>query len=170
MKPFENQKGFAAIEIILVLLIISLVTSFALPKISRMLETAQLNYETKKFVSEFYFARSVSKSSQFEPEIFSGSVSGGDGIIFSVASRSYQIKSGLFSIYEKHSLPKKFKIAKIFPKGSTFEVDRKFSDNLIFSNGKNSNGFTYRFESPSEIYLYVKKDTVGRIRISRTND
>ena len=156
MTQFKNQKGFAAIEIVFVVMIIAILSGVALPKMSQMIELANLNYETKRFVSEFYFAKSLSRSSQIEPIIFSGVVNGGKPISFSVASRSYQITSSGNPVGEKYTLPKNFKISKNLPSV------------LVFSNGKNSDSGTYTITSPKNFSLYVIKNTQDRIRISRT--
>ena len=159
MNSLKNQNGFATLEIILIMLIISVLVGVAVPKMSRMMDIAQLNYETKKFVSDFYFAKSLSKSSKFEPEIFSSvPFTNGDGIIFSVANRSYQIKRSNFPVTEIHYLPKKFQI--------TAPSNLK---TVTFGNGKtlSSSSGTYIFKSPLGLSNSLKLDSVGRLHAER---
>lgn len=156
MTKFKNQKGFATIEIVFAVMIIALLSSVSLPKLARIFEVAQLNYETKRFVSEFYFAKSLSRSVKFEPEIFYGVTSGGKPISFSVASRSYVLKSSGDVFGEKISLPKKFSI-----------VRENLSTDLQFENGKvkPAKSGTYTFSSPHGFSQKIKLDSVGRLHI-----
>ena len=161
MTQFKNQNGFAEIEIVLVLMIIAVLSGVALPKISKTLDIAQLDYETKRFVSEFYFAKSFSRSSKFAPSIFSNSVSGGKNVIFSIASRSYDVKLGENFIHERYVLPKKFSMKK-----------NGVPENLIFDNGKLSKAVSGKITIPSsqgnsrEIIF----DSVGRVHAERKNN
>ena len=152
----KNQKGFETVEIILVMMIIAIVSAVALPNISRMIDVAQTDYETKKFVSEFYFARSVSKSSKVESEIFDGNISDGDDVIFSVSSRSYETKINWRFIRERHYLPKNFKITR-----------NNISSTLIFSNGRVSSSGKYIVESPFGSSRTLTIDSVGRLHAER---
>ena len=59
----RNQFGFFTLEIILVVMIISLLATVAVPNMHKMLDAARLDYEIKKFCSEFDFAHSLGKQS-----------------------------------------------------------------------------------------------------------
>lgn len=156
MTQFNNQKGFATIEIFLVVMILAIISGVAVPQIAKMLDVAQLNYETKRFVSEFYFAKSLSRSAHFEPEIFyMQPITNGEVVKFSVANRSYEIKTSKNSIRERYFLPKNFKISRNLPM------------DLLFEDGRNTDGGTYIFTSPQNFSLHVVKDNQNRIRISK---
>lgn len=161
MTRFKNQNGFAEIEIVLVLMIIAILSGVALPKISKTLDIARLDYETKRFISEFYFAKSFSRSSKFEPSIFSYSVYGGKNVIFTVASRSYTVKIGDTPVHEKYTLPKKFQIKK----------DDVPTD-LIFSDGKLSKHVSGSLTiiSPQGNSRKIIFDSVDRIHSERKFD
>ena len=153
----RNQFGFAALEIILVMAIISLLATVALPKMTKFLDTANLNYEVKKFYSEFLFAKSVSRSSNYYATIFSGApISNGKGINFSLFDDNYQILYSYTPICETNFFPKNFKI--YCPSNLR---------TVPLSQGRLNKAVsgTYVFTSPLNNRRYIKLDSVGRIRI-----
>ena len=66
------------IEIILVVLIIAILATIALPNMARMVDVARLDYEVKKFCSDFDFAHSLGKQAEFDGEIFSNALDKND--------------------------------------------------------------------------------------------
>lgn len=58
------QRGFATLEIILVTIIIAVLVKVAVPNAARILDTAALDYETKKFYSELRFVEEINRSSR----------------------------------------------------------------------------------------------------------
>ena len=89
----HNQKGFATLEIILIMLIISTLAGVVMPKMARVVDSATLNYEVRKFQSEFFFARSLSRSANYEAEIFSSApISKGKAITFKTDQNNYRIE------------------------------------------------------------------------------
>lgn len=162
MSRFKNQKGFATIEIFLVVMIIAILSGIAIPKIAQVLDVAQLDYETRRFVSEFYFAKSLSKSSNFEPEFFSGVTLGGNSLYISVSSRSYYTEDGTKIIHERHFLPKKFSIKR----GINVPVNVKFMDGKISPSISSE----YIFNAPRGFSEKIKIDSVGRVHVERTKN
>lgn len=59
------QRGFATIEIIFAVLIISLLMTLTLPKVSRVIDGAALDYEIKRLYSELRFLQSINRSETF---------------------------------------------------------------------------------------------------------
>lgn len=159
----NNQKGFATIEIIFVLLIISILAGNYIPKISRSLDIAQLNYETKKFLGEYNFVKAVNKNSSCNTSIFSEaqSYNGGKGATFMVSPKnaSYHVELNRKILHDTNYLPKGFKITlRNLPQALTFD-----------SNGRNTKSGAYIFESAQNISWYVKKNSVGRLHINRVD-
>ena len=80
MNNIKNQRGFATLEIILVLSIIGIFSGVAVPKMARILDKVCLDYEMKHLYSDLNFARSLGKSSTFG--VGAGALSGieADGV------------------------------------------------------------------------------------------
>lgn len=159
----NNQKGFATLEIIFVLLIISILAGGYIPKISSSVDMAQLNYETKKFLGEYYFAKAVSKNSSYETSIFKDAerYNSGQAAKFVVSSdaASYHVELDKKFLHDNNYLPKGFKIElRNLPQALTFD-----------SNGRNTKSGAYIFTSPQNISWYVKKNSVGRLHINRVD-
>lgn len=145
----------------MVMLIISALAGVVFPKMARIVDTATLDYEVKKFRSEFLFARSLSRSAKFNATIFSNRISSsGEAITFHVRDKSYEINRGTNSIRGNNLLPKGFSIS--------FQKDL---DTLIFTQGKiqGGNKGTYNFTSPFNKKRSLVLDSVGRLRIDENN-
>ena len=156
----RNQKGFAATEIILIMLIISTLTGIVVPKMTRIIDTATLDYETKKFRSEFLFAQSLSRSATYEPTIFSSSpISKGTPITFKTAPSGYKIERNGNLIREENLLSNGFKI----------NCPNNLRDVSLSSSGKSGKTGSYIFVSPLNNERYLKLDSVGRLRIDRAD-
>lgn len=155
----RKEKGFATLEIIIVMLIISALAGVIIPKTARIIDTATLNYEVKKFRSEFFFARSLSRSEKFNATIFS-SVDSGEAITLHVRKKSYEINRGTNSVRGNNLLPNGFSIT--YQKGL---------DTLIFAQGKIQNGKTgtYIFTSSLKNQRNLVLDSVGRLRIDEND-
>ena len=115
----RNQFGFFTLEIILVVMIISLLATVAVPNMHKMLDAARLDYEIKKFCSELDFAHSLGKQSSVNTEIFSNTFFADDdsrriAISIDEQNRAYQLlrasNSGYNPIREKHFLSDGIKI------------------------------------------------------------
>ena len=70
MENVKNQYGFATLEIVMVVAIVAVLSTVAVPKMARTLDKVFLDYETKNLYSELNFARSIGKSSTFEGSLF----------------------------------------------------------------------------------------------------
>ena len=66
-----NCKGFATLEVISVLIIISILIFIAVPKISTMFDQVTLDYELKTLATQIELTRSLNRSASIRPEIFS---------------------------------------------------------------------------------------------------
>lgn len=58
------QKGLATLEIIFVTIIIAVLISATLPNVRRIIDTAALDYETKRLYSELRFVEAMNRSSK----------------------------------------------------------------------------------------------------------
>ena len=91
-----NQRGFATLEIICVILIISLLTTIAVPQMVRLLDKARLDYEMKTFLNNLELARSLNRSSYYQPEIFEGNskLETGSSVIIDIKNNAYDLRTG----------------------------------------------------------------------------
>ena len=90
-----NQRGFATLEIICVILIISVLTTIAVPQMVRLLDKARLDYEMKTFLNNLELARTLNRSSHYEPEIFGGTLNEtGSSIIIDIKGNAYDLRTG----------------------------------------------------------------------------
>lgn len=144
----------------MVMLIISALAGVIIPKTTRIMDTAILDYEVKKFRSEFFFARSLSKSASYEPIIFSSSpISKGSAIIFKTDPNNYRIERNGILIREKNFVSNGFKI--------TFQ--NTLREISFDSSGKTGKTGTYTFTSPMNNKRYLKLDSVGRLQLDEND-
>ncbi len=158
----HKEKGFATLEIILVMLIISALAGVILPKMAKIVDVATLDYEVKKFRSEFLFARSLGRSASYEPSIFLPSpISKGNQITFKTEGTNYRIEQSGNLIREKNFLPTEFKI--LVP-NNLREI--KFNSAGKVIGGKTG---TYTFTSSLGKKRNLVLDSVGRLQIDENN-
>ena len=156
----RNQKGFATLEIIMVMLIISALAGVIIPKATRIIDTATLDYETKKFRSEFFFARSSGRSATYDPKIFiSSPISKGNAITFKTDKNNYRIEQNGKFIREENFLSRGFSI----------QIQGKIQEISFDSAGKNGKTGTYTFTSPLKNKRNLVLDSVGRLRIDKND-
>ncbi len=164
MNKFKNQRGFATLEIILVVGIIAIFSTVALPRMRIILNKVYLDYEMKHLYSELNFARSIGKSSTFNSGIFQNFDNSGSGNIeFWLYSKYYSNKSArnryqmmrpavTSSPNYRHNL------------SNDIELEFEHGDSLLklnLSNLGNSKTFTLNSKSGDNAYIYI--DTVGRV-------
>ena len=158
------QRGFATLEIILAIMIIALLMTAALPNAVRMVDSAALDYETKRFYSELRFLQAIDRSGTLNN-------SGTDNKAFDVDAAphmqiapenfSYQILRDNVPLREVHYMQN--------IKGIDFKGN--VSKNFSFNTGGESslNGkiiLTSRLGKKSAIVF----DSVGRIRGGRVDE
>ena len=131
----NNQKGFATLEIIFIMLIISILAGSVIPKISRSLDTVQLDYETKKFIGEFYLAKSLNRTANYSGNIFFGNLNldPAYSVQIDVHEKFYYLKRNTSEIGDRNYLAKgmKFSDSKVFQFNDEEDYYRGSSDNLI---------------------------------------
>lgn len=115
MLDFDNQRGFATIEIILVVMIISVLATVAVPQMARMVDVAQVDYEMKILLSQLDYAYSLDKNSHYSPQIFNVNLSNDTGhnlqINIDESLNRYTIMQNGENFSEPHKLPQGFSIA-----------------------------------------------------------
>ena len=167
----RSQFGFFTLEIILVVMIISLLATVAVPNMHKMLDAARLDYEIKKFCSEFDFAHSLGKQSSVKTEIFVNTISldrnsGNIALGIDEKNRAYQLQ--IISnptnnpIREKHFLSDGIKI--------TSDVSRVLflEDGRVVNNNHKAISNSFYFTSRYVISpVAVTVDSVGRWRGNR---
>ena len=100
------QKGIATLEVILGTLIIALLLSAAIPNVTRILDRAALDYETKKLYSDLKFLQAMNRSKN--PNLIIGTgrsdISNSEKISMQLNTNtnSYQILRGTFPLRDAH--------------------------------------------------------------------
>ncbi len=159
MKKFKPQGGLAALEVMIVAAIVAIFATVALPKMARVLGKVQLDYEMKHLYSTLELGRSLSKSAQCSPSIFTG-YKFGDFIYFEAypAKNFYVLKSNT----ERDYLPVTITIhRKDLTGGVKITSDFKGNGITISPNSNKQGVFTLTSKFGE---AYVKADTVGRFR------
>jgi len=162
----NKQNGFATLEIILIIGIIAIFSTVAVPKMARILDKVALNYELKRLYSELNFARSIGKSSMIEGGIFNTFYNTGNGQIeFWLYSRNYS-SANMRNLYQMKrpavtsSYYYRYKLTndiKLDGNNSVRKISFNNSGTFISQPGIE---LTSKYNYKAYIYL----DTVGRIR------
>ena len=166
MKKFKPQGGLAALEVVIVAAIAAIFATVAVPNAARILGKVQLDYEMKRLYSTLNLARSLGKSSAYNPAIFNGKLVDGYSSRIemtirkdndTVAKNSYEIQIvGKSEKYYQHDLRGGVKLS--FSGGSPFTVN--FDDANKYSSA-NSKTFTLTSKFGE---AYIISDSVGRFR------
>lgn len=108
------------IEIILVVLIISVLTILVVPNFSRMIDTAEVDYEMKILLSEINSVQSLNRNIKIDPSIFENKISGkvGQPLQINVDENlnRYTIVQNSKNFDEPHELPQGFSIKVMYLK------------------------------------------------------
>ena len=170
----NKQNGFATLEIILIIGIIAIFSTVAVPKMSRILDKVALNYELKRLYSELNFARSIGKSSMIDSGIFLTSFdnTGNGPIEFWLYSRnysttsmrnSYRIKrtSVTSSVYYNHKFTNDIKFE--FKLGDTMQKVT-FNNKSRYDNWSKTLQFSSNPKLVNKTTAEITFDSVGRWR------
>lgn len=140
------------------MVIISILAGSYIPKISRSLDIAQLDYETKKFIGEFYLAKSFNRTANYSSNKFFGlNLAPAHSVQLNVNEKFYEFKRNTSKIGERYYLADGMALkisgasSKVFQFSDEEDYYKGSSENLIIKSrlGKNS-----------ELVI----DSVGRIR------
>lgn len=170
----NNQNGFATLEIILIVGIIAIFSTVAVPKMARILDKVALNYEMKHLYSELNLARSIGKSSNFNASIFNGQIrSDGDvGLYIYKKDNRYEIqRHNLNTFSHSHNLSNGitltfnssltfFSLSGVKVKIVSSEYPITFENPSRYSGGSNTITLTSKYENSAQIVF----DSVGRWR------
>ena len=150
----KNQRGFATLEMILVILIIAVLSTIVLPKAARMVDTVRLDYEMKIFLSTLDFAKSLNQNAFYQKEIFKdvNLVGKPAAIKVNLETTKYSIVRDLQTTAVRiHQLPKDFSVS--WENGLT---------NVVYFS-RNNNGHVI-LTSPQNSNRYIIFNSVGRWR------
>ena len=89
MKEIKNQRGFSTLEMLLVVSIIGIFSTVAVPKMARIVDKVCLDYEMKHLYSDLNFARSLGKSATFKTAIFKDIYDSQQRIEFWIYGKNY---------------------------------------------------------------------------------
>ncbi len=170
----KNQNGFATLEIILIIGIIAIFSTVAVPKMARILDKVALDYELKHLYSELNFARSIGKSSDFNPSIFNGQIYSNElaGIYINKTTETYEIQRTHSNVKNyNHKLNNRinldfdsnltlFTISGASYKTVSNQYPITFNNPSRYSSGSNTITLTSKFGYSAQI----KFDSVGRWR------
>ena len=159
------QRGLATLEIIFAIIIIGVLVKVAVPNAARILDTAALDYETKKLYSELRFVQEMNRSSTVVSTGTGRTEQSGDYIILTIKRNEnfYQVSRGTASLREPHN----------FSYGVTVKLESS-NDEIIRiyfkSNGhadiNGDNKGTITLTSRFDKKRYIIFDNVGRMRVS----
>lgn len=166
------QKGIATLEVILGTLIIALLLSAAIPNVTRILDRAALDYETKKLYSDLKFLQAMNRSKN--PDLAIGTsrddISPGEPISMEIkpTDNSYQIMRGTVPLREAHYMQNI----------SNFAINVNIQANRITFNShgqatdiqNNPLSCTLTLTSQLGKTSSIVFDSVGRIRGGRVAD
>ena len=150
----KNQKGFATIEIIFLIVIISVLSAVAVPKISKIIEKVSLDYEVKKFYSELRFAQTINRSATFKQKVFSKPVPNDQPVIFRVYnSKSYRLERNGILVRPSHQMSRNISL----------ERSNSMKDIYFDTNGVHDKSGSVKIKSNVGTVKIVF-DSVGRWR------
>ena len=169
------QKGLATLEIILIMLIIAVLASAAIPNAVRMIDTVALDYETKKLYTDLRLLQELNMSGSVKATgTGRKDMSFGDSLYmnFTFEPSSYQIVRGanVYSpaVREPHYLSNGIKISFKTSVDRNAISSNEFGHmtNVLGKSLSNSLILTSRLDQKN----YIVFDSVGRIRGSLTDD
>ena len=145
----NNQRGFATLELILVILIIAVLSTVALPKAARMVDVAALDYEMKIFLSTLDLAKSMNKNATYNAGIFKtvNSTGNANALQVNITNTGYQILRDGKTVFDQHKMPEGFSI-----QGASI---------IYFSQSNNGH---IKMTSRQNFNRYIIFDNVGRWR------
>lgn len=159
MNNLNRQKGFATLEIIFVLAIISTLMFAAVPKIEQVIDKITLDYEMKKFLNEVELAYSLNRSINYNAEIFQERISKNIPFIELEILKDvnrYQLRRNSEYLLETNFLPTGFSI----DYNPDTLKDIEFDFDGIYDGKSGTVTLTSRFRNSAEIIF----DSVGRWR------
>lgn len=174
------QRGLATLELILAIMIIGVLVKVAVPNAAQILDTAALDYETKKLYSELRFIQEMNKSTTLSPKGMGDTnfltnnfgTNGQEDIIwiFTPGKNFYQISrrniSNMTTLREPHYLSY----------GVTISFKTAIPENIISFDAEGKAVNAYRKVLSNTLILtsrrgkkrYIIFDSVGRMRASLT--
>lgn len=185
------QKGLATLEIILTIIIIGVLVKVAVPNVARILDTAALDYETKRLYSELRFVQEMNRSSTIDSKgmgntnllVTADGTNAVEKVILQVKpdENYYQVlrgNSGKKPIREPHDLS--YGVTIFFGVKVKNKIEKVFKVELnrITGNGEGKLTDIYDKTLDGTITLtsrlgknrYIIFDSVGRMRASLTKD
>ena len=165
------QKGLATLEIICAIIIIGVLVKVAVPKAAQILDTAALDYETKKLYSDLRFVQEMNRSSTISATGMGNTnllASSGNYIILTInrAENSYRISRGTKYLREPHNLSYGVTVKLENSNDAIIKIYFK-SDGKTDINGKNSDTLTLTSRLGKNRYIIF--NSVGRMRASFTS-
>ncbi len=149
----NNQRGFATLEMILVILIIAVLSAVALPNAARMVDAVRLDYEMKIFLSTLDFAKSLNKNAFYQRDIFKDVIPGNkiNELKVNITGTEYGIYRGGQAVFESHQLPE----------GFSMNCNATLDDSISFTKANNG---TLTMTSRQNFNRYIIFNSVGRWR------
>lgn len=163
MKNFTNQRGLAILEVVIVAAIVAIFATAAVPKMARILDKAQLDYEMKHLYSTLELGRSISKSSSYNGGIFVGTsnIRNTNFSVYATGTDPQKLKyiytltlndSSSISTIHRQRLPENFKLLS------------DISDRTIQISPDSGKSITFTLNSRLKQTAYVIGNSVGRWR------
>ena len=150
----NNQNGFATLEIILIIAIIAILSTVAVPKMARILDKVALNYEMKHLYSELNLTRTLNESAGYNVGIFTGGNYKRERVNFRI---NYNVKMTWINFTRDGKSDYNFRQHYLFD-GISFDTSKDAED--ISLNASKTIKLKSRFGDKS----YIKINSVGRVR------
>ena len=156
------QKGFATLEIIFAVLIISLLASATIPNAARIVDRVALDYETKKIYTDLRFLQSFDRMAYMKEEHFENAADNSINLV--VSPEKYIFKgNSIVKTYDEHNFSYGVTASKknhnegwIIKFNDMGKISPAESDHLTLTSGQGK-----------EFYIYF--DSVGRFLPSNVN-
>ena len=149
----NNQRGFATLEVILVILIIAILSAVALPKAARMVDVVRLDYEMKTFMSTLDFTKSLNKTAAYQLEIFKDVISDSTSkeLQVNITDTDYKIVKDGQEVFTPHQMPE----------GFSMNCSNTLGNFIYFTQANNG---TLTMTSLQNFNRYIIFNSVGRWR------
>lgn len=159
------QKGLATLEIIFVMIIIAVLMSVTLPNVRRIIDTAALDYETKRLYSELRFVEAMNRSSKINTI-----GTGGTGLLTDGGEKPtlfIDYEGKYYQVFRDEGLTKKIREPNYFSYG--IKISSPKNKINFDSDGKaNINSDHITLTSRFGKKKYIVFNSVGRMRASLT--
>ena len=119
-------------------MIISVLTTTAVPQMNRLLDSAKLDYEMKTFLNNLEFAKSLNRGTNYKQEIFANNPCLADKnsneISIGIDKNHYEILNNMQRVGEVFELPEGFSLKSNESLGNQIELSKSNNGTLTITS------------------------------------